>query len=130
MAGGAQGGEALKIDLGPTYYLFYVKKSSVEKDPVPLALSKATMSLYTSFSDEQLMSFDVPTKNSNSDVWLGFCYNGLLGPAGVVPLYETRRGDEGDLLSRCEGWYGALDFTNTGEMEAAGNEVIFDVKLP
>jgi hypothetical protein len=117
LAGGGDGGESIAIDLGPSYYLFYAKKTSLEADPIPLALSSAQMNVYSAYSDEALVELNVPTANRNSDVWLGFCFNGLLGPAGIISLYETRIGDEGALLDICERWYGVLDLSNTGETE-------------
>ena len=110
IAGGNSGVEALRLEAGPSHYLFYARANGGPEDPFPLSLSGAHINLYSSASQSQLLSLDMPPATRVADTWVAFCFSGLQGPAGVVPLGIARKGGEEELLKICEAIYGELDF--------------------
>ena len=60
IAGGNSGVEALRLEAGPSHYLFYARANGGPNDPFPLNLSGAHINFYSSASQSQLLSLDMP----------------------------------------------------------------------
>lgn len=72
VTGGHTGGESIRLTLGPSHYLFYVKARGGGDDPFPLTLSNARINVYSIYSDTQLLQLEVPEAYRMKNVWLAF----------------------------------------------------------
>ena len=128
--GGNTGTESIKLEAGPSHYLFYARAVGGADDPFPLMLSDAHLNLYSFAKESQILSIDMPVATPVADTWIAFCYSGLKGPAGIVPLRMARKGGaEEEMLKICESLYGELEFPGI-DVEVEGNEIIYDFKGP
>ena len=130
--GGENGGEALKIDVSPTYYLIYATTDkAVESEKETLSDSEAFISVFSAASDTSLMQFTIPFRKREYTTWYALCFDGRQGVTSIFPLSRMARDDTmlEKMYEECGKVYGNVE-NFEGEQNAITNTKILNNPIP